>query len=361
VDRHEVFGTILRQVQPSIKPKSPIVVALLAIGVATLIRLLLDPWLKSNGAYLFFAIAVVVAALYGGVWAGIGAIFLSIPICDYLFIEPRFTWFIHDTRADSIMLISFALLGALTTFIIRRFQEYRSRLHESMIELRRSNEDLTQFSYIASHDIQAPLRMIRCFTELLARKDEHLDEQSKEYLSMIVCGVRNMQQIIQALLHYAQAGQGTIAKERVSMEAVLASARLDLHSLISESFAQITNSALPTVDGDPTLLLQLLQNLLGNALKYARKGVTPVIDVSCSRLSREQYQFAVQDNGEGISSKDCDLIFAPFKRLHGHEIGGDGIGLSVCKKIVERHGGRIWVVSQPGAGSTFFFTLPVSR
>ena len=238
----------------------------------------------------------------------------------------------------------------------KRYEEERERL---LRDLRRSNEDLAQFSYVVSHDLQAPLRTVRSFTELLARQQsDKLDESAKKFLSLIVAGAQNMERIIHGILRYAQAGEEPIAKEPVAMDAVLAGARFDLESLISEKAAEITTSGLPTVQGDPTQLLRLLENLLSNALKYSRKDVKPRIEVSSRQITERTYEFAVRDNGIGISPKNFDLIFAPLKRLHGEEIAGTGIGLAICRTIVERHGGRIWVESEPGNGSTFFFTLP---
>jgi len=139
---HEVLSAVLRHAQPAAELRNPIMLAALTVAVATLARLSLDPLLMSHGPYLFFAIAVVIAALYAGAWAGIGAILLSIPICDYLFIEPRYTWFIHDARADSIMLVLFATLGVLTTFIIDRLHDNRKRLRESLVALQRIESQL---------------------------------------------------------------------------------------------------------------------------------------------------------------------------------------------------------------------------
>ena len=144
------------------------------------------------------------------------------------------------------------------------------------------------------------------------------------------------------------------------MNAVVAEALANLESHIAEKAAVIANSPLPVVSGDPALLLELFQNLIGNALKYSTPDVPPRIEISCGRISDEVYEFAVRDNGIGISLANFGLIFAPLKRLHGQDVPGTGIGLAVCKRIVERHGGRIWIESQPGAGSTFHFTLPAS-
>jgi light-regulated signal transduction histidine kinase (bacteriophytochrome) len=241
----------------------------------------------------------------------------------------------------------------------KRQEEDREKL---VRELRRSNENLSQFSFVVSHDLQAPLRTIRSFVELLARKlKEQQDAETDQFVSLIVRGVENMQRIIQGLIRFAQAGDEPLILEPVSMEAVLAGARLDLQAFMTEKAAQITHSPLPIVRGDASLLLQLLQNLIGNALKYSKASVAPHIHVSARQISAEEYEFAVQDNGLGISSNNFEAIFAPLKRLHGQEISGAGIGLAICRKIVERHGGRIWVQSQLGNGSTFYFTLPSTR
>lgn len=241
----------------------------------------------------------------------------------------------------------------------KRQEEDRDRL---VRELRGSNENLSQFSFIVSHDLQAPLRTIRSFAELLARKlKEQQDPETEQFVSLIVRGAENMQRIIEGLIRFAQAGEEPLVMEPVSMQAVLAGARLHLQSLITEKSAQITHSPLPIVRGDATLLLQLLQNLVGNALKYSKTGVAPHIEVSARQISNEEFEFGIQDNGVGISANNFEAIFAPLKRLHGQEIAGAGIGLAICRKIVERHGGRIWVQSQLGTGSTFYFTLPSTR
>lgn len=234
-------------------------------------------------------------------------------------------------------------------------EEERERL---VRELRRSNDDLAQFSHVVSHDLQAPLRMVRSFTQLLARRYEgKLDSTADEFISTILNGADGMEQLIQALLRYAQAGEEAMSKRAIGMDAVLDGARANLRLVITESAAELTHEPLPTVVGDPVQLLQLLQNLIGNAIKYARVGVIPRITISARRLDTE-YRFIVKDNGLGIDAKNFERIFFPLKRLHGQEIPGTGIGLAVCKKIVERHGGRIWVTSDIGKGSTFYFTLP---
>ena len=227
-------------------------------------------------------------------------------------------------------------------------------------ELRRSNEDLTQFSYVVSHDLQAPLRMVQSYTQLLARRYEgQLDETADSFISIITKGAIGMQQLIQGLLRYAQAGEDVLTKGPVSVDAILDGALSNLKVLVEESSAEFTREPMPVVFGDPVQLLQLFQNLLGNAMKYATADVPPRIDLT-ARKEDGEYRFALTDNGLGIDTKNFERIFAPLKRLHGQEIPGTGIGLAVCKKIVERHGGRIWVTSVLGKGSTFHFTLPAA-
>lgn len=228
-------------------------------------------------------------------------------------------------------------------------------------ELRRSNEDLAQFAHVVSHDLQAPLRMVHSYTELLQRRLKgKLDETAAEFISVILSGAKRMSELIQALLRYAQAGEDSFATTDVRVDAILDAARSNLQLLLDERLAEIKPTPLPTVLGDPVQLLQLFQNLISNAVKYARPGVQPQIEISAQKSGDKQYRFAVSDNGLGIDSKHFDLIFAPLRRLHGQEIPGTGIGLSVCRKIVERHGGQMWLTSELGKGSTFYFTLPAA-
>ncbi len=226
-------------------------------------------------------------------------------------------------------------------------------------ELRRSNDDLAQFAYVVSHDLQTPLRTIRSYTDLLARRYKgKLDDTADEFISIVLNGARNMQQLIESLLRYAQVGEETFVRTPVRIDAVLEGVRSNLQLLVAETSAKLTHGRLPTVVGDPVQLLQLFQNLISNAIKYSRAAVPPRIDVFAHRTGPEEYRFEIKDNGIGIDPNNFDRIFAPLKRLHGQEIPGSGIGLAVCKKIVERHGGRIWVTSEIGKGSTFYFTLP---
>ena len=225
-------------------------------------------------------------------------------------------------------------------------------------DLQRSNDDLKQFAFAASHDLQEPLRTVASFATLLDRTAaSRLTGDEREYLKYIVDGSLRMRALIDDLLTYSQVGHKPDPSHVADLNAVLAWALENLRERISQSECQIISADLPTVVGDEAQLGQVFQNLIGNAIKYARPGVKPVVHVNATREGR-YWSIAVSDNGIGIDPRDQKMIFGAFKRLHGREIPGTGIGLAVCRRAVEAHDGRIWVESTPGEGSTFIFTLP---
>ncbi|HEX8199856.1 MAG TPA: ATP-binding protein, partial [Isosphaeraceae bacterium] len=225
-------------------------------------------------------------------------------------------------------------------------------------ELARSNAELEQFAYVASHDLQEPLRVVGSFTQLLAQRYQgKLDAKADRYINFAVDGCQRMQRLIQDLLEYARITTRGRPPEPVDCQAVLARTLVDLGPAIAQAGATVTHDPLPTVAADPTQLGQVLLNLLGNALKF-RSEAPPAVHVSARRLGPD-WLVCVRDNGIGIDPQFAEQIFVIFQRLHGRDAyPGTGIGLALCKKIVERHGGRIWVESEPGAGSRFCFTLP---
>jgi PAS domain S-box-containing protein len=239
---------------------------------------------------------------------------------------------------------------------------WRKRAEEAVAlraqELKRSNEDLQQFAYVASHDLQEPLRMITGYTSLLARRYKgKLDKDADEFIAYAVDGAKRMQGLIQDLLSYSRVGTQSKEFAPTDCEAVLERTLAGLRLAVQESGATVTHDRLPVILGDETQLGQLFQNLIGNAIKY-RNSRAPEVHVSCRREGPE-WLFAIKDNGIGIDPRYAARIFVIFQRLHTRkEYAGTGLGLAICKKIVERHGGKIWVESKLGNGATFYFTLP---
>lgn len=227
-------------------------------------------------------------------------------------------------------------------------------------ELRRSNEELQQFAYIASHDLQEPVRMVKNFTELLERRyGDRLDDSGREFIGFAIDGARRMQRLIQDLLEYSRVGTHGREPSPIATEEVLMGVLANLKIAIDESAAAITHGPLPEVMADESQIFQLLQNLVANAIKF-RGPSAPQVHIEAGRQG-DHWLFAVRDNGIGIDPAQYGRVFQVFQRLHSRdEYPGSGIGLAVCKRIVQRHGGQIWVESQPGAGSTFYFTLPVA-
>jgi signal transduction histidine kinase len=222
-----------------------------------------------------------------------------------------------------------------------------------------SNAELEQFAYVASHDLQEPLRMITGYTQLLAKRyGDQLGQDAGQYIGFMVDGAKRMRQLIDDLLTYSRVGRSGKPFAPTAVGQALEQTLATLQLAIEESGAVVTHDELPMVNGDPGQLVQLLQNLVGNAVKY-RDGQAPRVHVSCRRQGSD-WLFGVKDNGIGIEPQYAERVFIIFQRLHSREeYEGTGIGLAVCKKIVERHGGKIWVDSVPGQGSTFYFTLPL--
>jgi PAS domain S-box-containing protein len=233
-----------------------------------------------------------------------------------------------------------------------------AELEQRALELERSNADLAQFAYVASHDLSEPLRMVSSYVQLLERRyGDQLDSDAREFIEFAVDGVNRMQRLIDDLLAYSRVGTSEYRLEPVDLAALVEDTLKGMRATVSESEAVVTHDGLPTVVGDPGQLRQLFQNLISNGIKFVDEGL-PRIHVSATRDGRE-WLFAVADNGIGIDPSHASRIFAVFKRLHGRDAyPGSGIGLSICKRIVERHQGRIWVEQNEGGGSRFCFTIP---
>ncbi len=268
-----------------------------------------------------------------------------------------------DPNTSLLYLQSF--LGVLTVTamsvgaVVTEYRRTQAELRRRTDELRASNDELQQFAHVASHDLQEPLRMVSSYVQLLAlRCETQLGAQAQEYVRQALAGAGRMRELIDGLLAYARLETGDTAFGRVDCREALRRALDNLQLSIQESGAVVTHGPLPEVYADATQLTQLFQNLVGNAIKFRRPGVPPQIRIESRPYGRNRL-ITVRDNGIGIEAPYFERIFLIFQRLHGREdYAGTGIGLAVCKKIVERHGGKIWVDSRPEQGSVFSFTLP---
>ena len=266
---------------------------------------------------------------------------------------------IQVTETTPFLLQSTGMNQALLMGSVRQHElkEEAERLNE---ELRRANDDLSQFVFAASHDLQEPLRMITSYSQLLVKGYRgQLDGKAGVCVDIITKGAKHMRDLLADLLSYTSLGADKAeADEAIDLNTLVQKVKENLKTAIEESSAVVTSGELPTIRGRDARFVQLFQNLIGNAIKY-RSESPPRIHVSAEQRN-DEWCFAVSDNGIGIEPEYYQTIFGVFKRLHGQAIPGTGIGLAICQRVVERSGGRIWVESQVGHGATFYFTLPMS-
>jgi len=255
------------------------------------------------------------------------------------------------------------LISAVRTALRARRRQHQLRdnfaeRERLLRELERSNDELAQFAHVVSHDLQAPIRMISTFTEILAtRYRGQMGENAAKILDTIQSGASRMDELVKTLLQYATLGQNPVADAEVDLSAVAGAVVTTLQPAIDDVAAEILVEPLPTVRGDSVQLQRVFQNIIGNALKYARTQSRLRVCIR-SRQAENEWRISVADNGPGIDPQFHDRIFQPLKRLHGSEIAGTGMGLAVCRKIIDRHGGRIWVEPESPQGATFTFTFP---
>jgi signal transduction histidine kinase len=242
--------------------------------------------------------------------------------------------------------------------LLQQIEETNVDLQEGAVELEEANTRLEQFAYVASHDLQEPLRMVTSYLQLLEKRyRDNLDDDAQEFISYAIDGAKRMKQMIDALLAYARVATRGLSVETTDCEQLLSQVLSNLKFVIEDNGALITHAPLPIVTADSTQLLEVFQNLIGNAIKF-RGNEPPQVHVSAERRG-EMWVFSVQDNGLGIAPDHLEHVFTIFKRLHPQmEYPGTGIGLAICRKVIERHEGRIWVESRPGEETTFFFSIP---
>jgi signal transduction histidine kinase len=267
---------------------------------------------------------------------------------------------IKQGAADYVLKDHLARLPSSVRRVIeeKRLRDENQRTQE---ELARSNRDLEQFAYVASHDLQEPLRMVAMYTQLLAERYQgQLDDSADKYIHYAVDGALRMQALVQDLLAFSRVGRAGTDLQKIETREVVESALKNLQGAIQESDAKISRGDLPVIVADRSQMVQLFQNLIGNAIKF-QGAHPPQIEITAER-EEGSWRFSIQDNGIGIAAEHVNEVFGIFKRLHTRaEYPGNGIGLAICKKIVEHHGGSIWVESQPKKGSAFRFTIPVRK
>ncbi|MFL5825655.1 MAG: sensor histidine kinase [Thermoleophilaceae bacterium] len=260
---------------------------------------------------------------------------------------------VPDARADEL-----GDLGRAFNTMAASLEESRDEIDRRTQELERSNRELAQYAAVTSHDLKEPLQTVSLFAQLFERRYKgRLDPQADQYIDSIISGTEHMRTLIRDLLEYSRVGRGEVRRETVDGELLFQKVLDNLDASISERCAEVTRDSLPAVEGDPNQLGQLLQNLVSNGLKFNAEGA-PRVHVSATS-EKGFVLFSVADNGIGIDEEHAHKIFEPFARV-GERYEGTGIGLAICHKIVERHGGRIWVESRPGSGSTFMFTVPAA-
>lgn len=348
-------------------------VVLIAFWLYWLMTAWLGPGLPP---YIMFYPAVIIVALLIGFGPGILATTLSLIIATTLVLPPTGHFAIEEpiNQAGAILFGTMGILISSAVELYRRKVAERTaeieeaynklknnelKLKKTVKELERSNDELRQFTYITSHDLQEPLRTIASYAQLIERRYKgQLNSDADEFLDFMVGGVIRMKQQIQGLLDYSGVGKWNNF-ESSNMEDVLNLAISNLNALIKENNAVITHDKLPMVTADKKQLLQVFQNLIGNAIKFKKETEVPKIHISAYLdENNHEYVFSVSDNGIGIEEQYTDQIFEVFKKLHTiDEYQGAGIGLAIVKRIIEHHGGRIWVESEFSEGSTFYFTL----
>ncbi|TVQ05956.1 MAG: hypothetical protein EA359_01930 [Balneolaceae bacterium] len=329
------------------------------------------------GLLYLLALSIFIVLILDEIY-GIVNVYLNIAICALFGVLIEFDlgssaftteytlaqWFAVSVNliflsAVSALLIPKLFNGLEVSFSKRR--EAENKLQDSVKMLEMKNQELEDFAYTASHDLKEPLRMVRSFSELLKKRQEkNLDQKSLQYIHFIVDGARRMNQLVEDLLEYSRVGRLHLEKEIVDLNKIVDEIRENYQGEQSQLKPVITSEKLPEMEVVPISIKLLFQNLIGNGIKYQDGQHTPEIQISCQE-NGTHWNFRVKDNGIGIPENYYDQIFQIFKRLHSNdEFRGSGIGLAICKKVVEQHGGEIWVESEASKGSSFYFSLKKS-
>jgi signal transduction histidine kinase len=365
--------------------------AVASVTLATAVGATLAPVLQGEMPFVPFFAATAATAWFGGLGPSLLSTALGFVAGMRFVVRPDHRWW--TATPHNLTVAGTYLVGALTIVIISRamnraseraverqielerevgervqaeealrkaHDELEVRVQERTAELARSNAELQQFAYVASHDLQEPLRMVSNFTQLLAdRYGAKLDNNAREFIAYAVEGATRMQTLVQDLLALSRVGTRGKDLTVVRLDEAVDRAVANLEFTIQENGALVSHDELPAVMADSLQMMQLFQNLIGNGIKF--KGAEPPRVYISAVRNRKEWTFSVRDNGIGFEPQYAERIFAVFQRLHSRdEYEGNGIGLSICRKIVERHQGRIWAESKPGSGTTFYFTMPAA-
>jgi len=342
--------------------------ALSLVWLAYLARIAISPP-DSGLTFLTFFPAVALVAIIGGIWPGLFATVVSMVLVTYCFIVPSNVWVFEFKQATVWMNLVFLVDGLIVCTAVEVMHRYYrnyiktvealSQVREHDMRISAANKELDEFAYIASHDLKEPLRGIHNYAGFL--REDHagrLDEEALRYIDRIQHLAERMSDLIEHLLAYSRLGYVELATDRVDTHAIVDAVAEDLKALLEGHKVELRRSGtLPVVTGDAVRIRQVFQNLIANAVKYSDKPVKWV-EVGCDSNSVPP-TFYVRDNGIGIAPQHQDAVFQIFKRLHEQNKygGGAGAGLTITRKIIERHGGRIWLESVPGEGTSFYFTL----
>lgn len=342
-------------------------ISVVSVLVATVLTISVEPLFQGKAPLSFFTAAVILSAMFG-LGPGLLATGLSL-VCAVLFFNTIFMLVLSHSSLGAFVVIGIGIsvvMGRLqrANAALRRsreaLQEANRQLSERERLLSRSNEELQRFAYALAHDLTTPVRSIHALTDLLIQRNaDGLDESSKECARLILDKARRMQAMIKGLLDYAAAGESPDEKIHSHAGAAVQKALEDLDSMVVANNAEVAAGPLPVVAVAEEQLVQVFSNLISNGIKYCHGGRRPSIQISAAEQNGA-HVFSVKDNGIGLDMDYADSIFGVFKRLHGAEYEGSGIGLALCKAVVESHGGRIWVESEVGQGTTFYFTLPAA-
>jgi len=345
----------------TVKTRTKIFTILVLVFILSSLVLYLELAIKTNIliAHLFYFPSILACFWWKKKGLIVPAFLATFLIAAHLIIRQDYSN--PEMFNDFIRGISIVFVAVIVAYLSEQISKKEFDLKNIIEDLQRSNEDLQQFAYVASHDLQEPLRAIISFSQLLEDKyKENLDKNGKEFLYFITDGAKKMNILIKDLLAYSRITTHAKPPKWNNLKKILENALFNLSESIKESGAIITYDELPVLKVDKTQFLQLFQNFIGNAIKFRREE-TPKIHIGVKKIDIG-WLFSIEDNGIGIESQYFGRIYNIFYRLHTkEEYPGTGIGLPICKKIVQRYGGQIWVESEIGKGSTFYFTIPVKN